>query len=518
MKKQYYFFIISLIVLSSGFADSSSEAMTYSVPGSEGVVVDSYQIRDDISCSVSQDVIDAVQSFLGDNFNLSSYAYSNYSDSYCYFYNDYENIYINFIFKESESDYKGKQVSFSFSTSQVYDFNSVFSDLENKVLGYTLKQKYVDYLISGVDEEYYVTISNNYDVKNGCELLRNFYNSLTGEKYFEEDEYYCSIVAKVKTSELKSLVDDKVGYVYYYTDDLSFTFSGYFEGSFDLEQLYNILDCDLSKNNYYYPEFDSDCYGIYKDKPRIYFSKSESLGDYWVNLYVYGIIGGKAQFNFNAYGEDLSLASAQAWVNNLLSSYFPSYSLNLELKEEYYSTYISGESLVEDFTFDASVLISLDSRQEQMNTYYEGDNLWITLSEPYIQIRPSIVLYKTSSEIMPYPYWQQTMVITSDKVFSSITVDDNDESLAVEELNSFVSPFIAPGDWVLDMSVSGHYYIMPLAEAGGVDEAAIIQSSAVSETGVRDAFSTNYDVFNELEETEQENKQSFWDWVLSLFK
>jgi len=447
--------------------------------------------RDDSqNCNVSASFIESAKATINEWMNLSPYSFSNLTSSYCYT----NSVNLRFIFKKSESSIIGKSVSASFYSSDVFDYDLIFTSKENEVIGYSLKQKYVDYLINGTDEEYYARLS---PTDNKCDELRTYYGTLSGEKYFNDEGSYCSIVTKTKTSELKNLVDDSVNYINYFGDTVRYTFSGWSEGSYDLAALAASLDCDLSKSNYYYPEFESDCYGIYKDKSRVYFSASSNNS--YLNFY--GIIGGKARITANAYGEGIDETEAQAWVDSILSKYFSGQSLELKSNKGSYPT-LTATKVVSSFTFSTNSLSDLKVTKDQMNTYYSNDNIYVTISEPFIQVYVPEDSTTETLSIMPY-YWGRNFVITGNKIYSSINLEENNEALAVEKINEFINPYITTTDWELNMTVTGQWYMpYPIGYRGVVLEDGLAEAGVSQATGVQDSFSQEFPEFEELEEEE----------------
>jgi hypothetical protein len=146
-------------------------------------------------------------------------------------------------------------------------------------------------------------------------------------------------------------------------------------------------------------------------------------------------------------------------------------------------------------------------RKEVMNTYYTGEDIYVTISEPYIQV--FFPEEPNGPMLLPY-YWGRNFVITNDRVYSSIILEENDEDLAIEKIKEFVNPYITTGEWELNMTVTGHYYYYPLLEGARAGE------SLSASTGVQDALSLDYPEFEELEE--EEEKPSLLETIINFFK
>jgi len=433
------------------------------------------------NCNVSPSFIDDIKESIIGEMNFSPYSFSNLTNSYCYG----DNINLEFIFKENDDNLVGKRVSASFYIHEVFDYDAVFTEQEQEVLGYSLKQKYFEYLINGTDEDVYVQLSPN----KSCDEFNEYFKSLSGEKYFNNERGYCSIVFKTKVSEIKHLAQsNQVNYAYYFGKSLFFYFSGYSEGNFNLESLSQSLNCELSKSNYYYPEFETDCYGIYKEKGRV------QLYAYNDNAYlnVYGIIGGEAKIMVNAYDET-NTNVVQEWANNILNTYFPGQIITVELINGDYPR-VSGEKTVESFILNNEALESLNKSDYEMNTYYEGNNVSATLSEPYIQVYVPSQPNEFDNLGAPIFYGGRYLVITNNRIYSSVSIKVNNETLAVNTIKLFVDPYIETVDWILNVSVNSGYPT-PL---NGMAEA---RSDGVTTTsgGVQDVLSLDNPEFDELE-------------------
>ncbi|MFA5405818.1 MAG: hypothetical protein WC307_00465 [Candidatus Nanoarchaeia archaeon] len=483
--------LIILMLMSVVLAESTASSPALISVDSRGV---------ESECNVSPVFIESIKGPLIEELNMSPYAFSNVTNSYCYSYGDYQSININFLFKESESSITGKSVSASFYTSSTNDYSVLFNDREMNMIGYSLKEKYADYVVNGTNDEYYIQLSGD------CDELRSYYETLNGEKYFNND--YCSIVIKTSTSMIKEFVVSSVDYVNYFSDEVKYLFTGYSTGSYDLASLSTSLNCDLSMRDYYYPEIDTNCYGIYKDKTRVYFSAYNDQA----YLNVYGIIGAKGKIVASAYGEELDAQKISDWVNSVLNEYFPGYSLTLTSDD--YS--LQGEVIIDNFNFNTALLSDFDSSKDIMNTFYYKDNYQVTITEPYIQVfAPETGVRSISDDellLRPY-YWGSNFVITNDRVYSSVTLDDNNMTLAVEKLRDFINPYITTSDWELNMSVTGNVYYYLLK---GVDQASSLNAErAPTMVGASDSLSAEYDEFAELEALSQ---PTILDSIINFFK
>jgi len=479
--------LIALLVLSLASAQEIADIAIY--PGYERT-----------ECNVSNTFVEKIKDSINEQMNLSPYSFSNLTSSYCY----NNHVSLQFLFKETDSSITGKSISISLYASDVFDYDQVFTIQEQNTLDYTLKQEYISYVINGTNKEYYVSLNPSYDddYKAKCSDLRDFYETISGEKYFNEDRGYCNIIIKTSTSGLKSLVNENINYISYLGDEIYFNFNGYTEGSYDLSALAQSLDCELSKSDYYYPEFETDCFGIYKDKIRVYFS-THSNGFY---LNFYGFNNGKARLSVNAYGEELNKDEIQEWVNQVLATYLPGQSIDvseIEDNNNWKSTYTT--KIISNFNFNTDLLSDFDQVKYETETTYTKGNTSVTISEPYIRIN---IPTTSSDELMPY-YSNKGFIITSSKIYSSTILEENNQALAVEQIKEMINPYINTGEWVLNLTVNSGYYPMPLLEGG------VARDEAVSQ-GVNDAFSQEFPDFEELEEPEE--SPSLIQTIVNFFK
>ncbi len=453
---------------------------------------------DNNECSVSDYFKESIISSVRVGLNLENYSYSNISSIYCFENEGYASVNLNIDFKKSESDFKGKTVSVSVYKSDFYDFRSVFSELEDKVLDYTLKEKYLNFLDSGKDEEFYIGINSRYDGNKVklCSELGDYFNVLEGEKYFNDDNWYCSIVVKASLSKIRELVSESVGSIYFIGDNVNFYFSGFSEGNFNLEKLSKSLKCDLSDEDYYYSEFENKCYGIYKDESRIYVSAGREFNEAYASISIYGINSGKGRMSVSAYGDNVleSKDKILEFVKEV-SVRFLGVEYPVDLRELEWGG-LEGDVKIDSLSINEAGLNGLSMRKDLMNIYFEGEGVYITLSEPYIQV----YLPETAgSGIRPY-YWGGNFVITADKVYSSVNLNENNVSLAVERIKEMVNPFIETGDWNLSINVRGGEIFYQLGVKAGVLEGS---AEASQQVGVRDSFSSAHPDFSEFEkETE----------------
>jgi len=480
------------------------------------------------SCNTSPEFLSMIKESIITELGLESYAFNNLTSSYCYGSDDYKSINLNFIFKESESSIMGRNVGVNIYSSSTTDFSVVFNENEINMIDYTLKQNYIEYLINGTDSEQYVTLSP----KNECSELENFFNTLNGEKYFNQENGYCSAVIKISISQLKNLIHDSVSYINYLGEKIKFNFDGYSEGTYDLANIAAISKCDLSKNDYYYPSDLDGCYGIYKDKTRVYFSTSKNT----TYVSVYGYLNGKAKIEVGAY-ETVDTD----FIRESLMTYLGSdYDITLDTTEW---GSIQGSLVIDSLSINMNAVSDFNKQEYQMDTNYYNDTTYLTISEPYISIyipeeRSTSSDPELVAKIMPYR-WGRSITITKSRVYTSITMDENNEALAEEQIKSFVNDYIVTNDWTLTMRVTGDYYYYPImyAEAGmtkssvserismdsiqsvNLNEDAASGAATPASAGARDAFTsanTGAD-FSELEDkTIIENIIDFFRNLLGL--
>jgi len=521
---------------SLGSPDAISSVMPTLISVDEGVVRDIEFVDEKRSCDEFVDLIDSVSKDLVSSLNFNNTSFVNVTNKYCWNNAFRTSVSVNLLVKNDSDSLVGKQVSFNFYVNDVVDYDTVFSKEENDNIGYFLKEKYLDYLINGTDEEFYVSINPEYS-SNGdydCSGLRIFYDSLSKDAYFNED-VYCQLVVKISISDIKDYA--KEGYVNFFGDKISFSYEGYSVGDFDLNLLKDSLDCDI-KEGYEFDDFGS-CYGVFKDENRIYFSSYKEFEKSSVSVSVYGFVNGNARINVNVYGEnaDNVLGLVNDFVSSITIKYFGK-DLSPELKLNEYEGRISpysyksytGTARITNLNFNSLSINGLKSNEDKMNTYYsdEENNVYLTISVPFIQVFYSDVDEQVieggsdvvSKMIAPYPYPRQnSFVITKDKVFSQTIIDSDDYDLAVSEIKSVLNKYVNTSDWVLTSRVtSGNYYPYPLmyAEDGvsvrslsaSVESSVSVADSAIPSSGssFEDSFLSDYPEFDELNDDVVEEK------------
>lgn len=494
-------------------------------------------------CNISSGFIESLINSAKSELNLSSYAFQNVTNTYCYSYDGLsKSISITAMFKDTESSIFGKSVQFSVYSYDTEDFGAVFSPRELEVFDYTLRYKFLDYLINGTDDLYYISIQpaytwvTNKSQEESCADLRSYYDSLSGEKYLNSESGSCSVILKTTTSGIRDLVDDKIGYIYYFGDNIKFSFSGFSSGTFDLQSLATSVNCELSTADYYYPSADFGCYGIFKNEERVYFSASKQLDNStYAYADIYGYVGGKGKISVNAYGENADALSSEVstFVHDISVKYFgEEYNITLTSQTEDYGTpeysYLSGSAIIESFNFNEESVFGMNVSEYQMNTYYTDGTIYITLSEPYLQLfipesEQEIADRNNAVEkLIPYPYWGRNIVITSSKVFSSATIDENNFDTAVQTIKSYVGDYIATGNWELNMTVTGGHYYPLYGYAEGARSLDMDESVAVSQTagGIQDSFSSQNSAFAEFDEELKSSESLFTqiiNWFVALF-
>ncbi|VVB74769.1 Uncharacterised protein [Candidatus Tiddalikarchaeum anstoanum] len=536
MKKTFFSIIIAIFAISIVFAQAASP--TIAEPEKvDGVSVTSYGY-DNTQCNISQNFMDSVKTVILSELNLTGYSYSNITSSWCYNYGDYNSISFNILVKESESSIIGKTISSSFYTSTVYDYDILFNAKESEVLDYTLKEKYAQYVVNATDESYYVQIYAPYG-GNSCDIMQAYFENLEGEKYFNNNDNYCSVVVKTRTSQIKSLVSEDISSIYYFGNSIQFNFIGYSEGSYNLEQLSTNMGCELSKLDYYYPEFTTSCYGMYKDTSRLYFYTSTEINGVYVSLDVYGIIGGRGVVSVSAYGDGVS--GIESEINNFVSAttsefFNTAYAVTLSTQE----SWTSGTLDINNLELNTDSLNGFTISQNMMNTYYSMNNTSITITEPYIQVYvPEDLSISggvgvsssavSSVDIMPRPYyWSRYFVVTKDKLYSEITLNTTNSALAESKIKEFIDSYVPTSNWVLNMSVVGGYF-GPYYLDGRVSEAntgsissssgSNIQVSGLTQNqgnlALNDPLSSQHPELTSLE-TQNQNKSIITmivDWV-----
>jgi hypothetical protein len=356
--------------------------------------------------------------------------------------------------------------------------------------------------VNNTDKEYYVMLSyyynENYTLEEFKEDLFAYYGLVIGEKYLQTDYDYPIIVFKSKSSELLNIIPAFPVYISYYGEDLTFTFQGYSEGTYDLEQIAKTDKCTIQTTNNYYPEFSDECYGSYIDKERLYFSASEYNENYSMYFSIYGVNGYKAEFSASYWG-GISEQEVQAFIDNALAQYFPEYSFMAEFSDNYDS------AIIRDFEFDESRFQALNKSKDRENTNYYNSNVYVSITEPNIRIYSSSArILSLDSKIMP-PFYGQSTIITKDRIYSSIQLKENGEELAKIGLNEMLDGIAAANGWNLNMSLRQYYYYYRGVSAADGAESSGSGSQGIGASDSMEPVSSNSPLIAGLSETKTSN-------------
>ncbi|HDR53263.1 MAG TPA: hypothetical protein ENN60_01125 [archaeon] len=529
--------LMMFLVVSTAFATGET--------GMTATGIDAVHSSDETTCTVADSFSDAVYAKLAGELGLADAGFVNLTYSYCWQYDRGRSISLTWLVKDSQTSITGNRLSFSAYLSETRDFDAVFTSEESRVLGYTLKNMYISYLLGEEkDDSFYVMINPRYeDGESMCDNLKVIYDSLPWA-YFNRDETWdsCSIVLPATTATIRELALPGIGGVDYLGKNLTYIFTGQAEGSYDLEALSNSLACNFQRDEFYIQELDR-CYGMYKPEERLYFTASRQFNESWAYVNVYGFMRGKGRVSARLYGKDADkhLEEAKAFISQITLQFF-SADLLPELKETEKGGVIiydsetegetrywnyGGEAIIRELVLDRSAPDStgLRVRRDQMNIYYEGEDIWLTLSEPYLQLylneQPDQVVGESKALILPY-YDYSDIVITADRVYARVTLDRDDSEAAREALRLKTQPYVETGDWDLNRQVTGEYYYWPMRgraypENAGVDGVA---SSAISGATVKvqDTFSSDYPEFEEWEAGNSNVLPNIMEAILAFLK
>ncbi len=498
-------FAVLLLFLASGVY--AAEASVTSIGVAAPVVISANPTVKPASsdCNISSDSVNSIVRSAKLALGLNNYSFTNITLTNCYDSGSYKNVYVNVELKSNSSDFVSKTLSITAYASSSYDFSKIFTSNESSQLDYTLQANYAKFLENNTDESYFVLISpkmqgDSYD----CAGLLQYYNSFSGKKYFGSDNGYCSAAVWTNISQVKSLVSGLVGGISYLGDSVSFTFNGVSKGSFDLSSLAKSMNCTLNTNDYYYPASDLGCYGIYKSQDRGYVSSNMQVGDGWVYVSAYGYLGGKGIVSVSSYGKSVTQSQALSFVKNVTQKYLgTAYTLDLSSKGDS----LSGEASISNFSIVKSALNGMNHSSSPTEDNYWNRNDSVSIGKPYIQVYVPQTVQEAkvaNSALIPY-YWGRSFTVTSSGVYSSITVDSDNESLALEKIMEYVSPYVSADSWNFNMSIGGYYHIMPLATVKAGIGTSIVMAPEVSNTaagtansGVRDSFSSQFPDFANL--------------------
>jgi hypothetical protein len=513
MKKLLFF---ALLMIPAVFAAAGDLEIAPATDSSQGVS----EYRNDYQCNLSDSELDNIRNFTIANFNITNSSFVNISSSHCYNYSSYYSIYVNMITKQSALDIELKTISFSLSYSNEIDYDVLMNNKAD-YFDYSLKNEYYTYYVNKTDKEYYVMFSYNYNENYTLEEfnadLLNYYNSIPGEKYFQDDYDYPIIVFKSKSSELLNIIPSFPAYISYYGEELTFTFQGYSEGTYNLEQIAQSGNCTIQDSNSYYPEFSDECYGNYIDKERIYFSASDYNENYSIYLSLYGVKGYKAELSAGYYG-DVSAQKAQEFINSVLLQYFPGYSFTADFSDKYDSL------IIRDFDFDEPRFAGLNKSKERESTNYYNSNVYASIIEPHISLYSSSArIYSLSESIMP-PFYSQSTVITKDRIYSSIQLKENNAETAKIGLNEMLNGIVSANDWALSMSLRQYYYYyrgFDITASNAQEMSGSLSSSdSVSSTSplIAGVSETQFNSFDESKFNDLEKQDSLWDSIINFFR
>ncbi|MBR9689660.1 MAG: hypothetical protein GOV01_02055 [Candidatus Altiarchaeota archaeon] len=477
MRLALVFLLLMPIVFATGLevVTTSSEGMAVGITGDVAVETQAKMIENTGTCTVSTDFISQVKAKIMNEFDIAPMGYIEVSDQYCWEGENRRNINFNIIIKESKESIDGLRVGASFYMNEFQDFDAVFTEEEARKLGYTIKQMYIEFLSTGKSQEFYVSMYPKYGADNirqgfpDCDGLKNVYNEWDGEKYLNDDGNYCELIVKTDISSIRGLTSNNIDYISYFGDEVNYMFGGYSEGSFDLDSLSKSVDCRLNEGDYYIME-TSECHGIYKNEERFHMSANQEFEDTWVNFEVYGFQNGEGQIHVNINGVNVleHEDEAKKFISETTEKFFGKALMpNLEVREMGQVNpmvdgngkfmYLEGKAKLENLVFNQNALQEIDLIDDRMNEYYSDQNLYITIGKPYIQLFIGDGGIETIDAKMTniYPGYQfNDIVITQDKVFARVALDENNQAKAILELKELTSRFVETDEWKVEMKVT----------------------------------------------------------------
>lgn len=414
-------------------------------------------------CDISQDFTTSISNQVFTELGLEGKGFQNLTSTRCWTRDNGQSIYMEFMVKDSASDIEGQRVSVSIYANEAEDLGVVFSAEEERVVGYTLKNKYVDYLQEGKDVSVYVSIQPVYEEGADCNALEDVFGNLQGEKYWNEYRSNCNIVTKIAISEIRDYVMDGVGGINYFGTELKYQFQGKATGEYNLRALRSSIDCEFGGD--YYDRGLNNCHGTYQEDSRIHFSANKEIGDSYAYINIYGFEGGRGRVSANVRGEDAQDVKndAEDFFEDITTQFFgEDLTPTLEGTDADMlpkgMTSVRGEADITTLDMDMDAFDELDVEINQMNTYYSGDKIHATFSKPYIRVYISEDR-EVVDELKSYVSSGDSVVITEDAVFSQVVLDEDDPKAAKEALEELTSDYVKTEGWEVERHVTGGNYV-----------------------------------------------------------
>ncbi|MBR9680442.1 MAG: hypothetical protein GOU98_01300 [Candidatus Altiarchaeota archaeon] len=428
------------------------------------------------SCIVSDSTIERAITLAKQEVDLSTYEFVKTKETYCWKGEENQNMNVNLFFKQSDSEIDGKIVSVSINMYDFKDVDAVFSEKESQMLDYYLKERFVEYLSSGKDDEFYTVAYPVYNKEGAtqidCNSLKSVYSDFD-KVYLNDQQGYCEVIIKVKTSEIRELVSNEVEYISYFSEDIAYAFEGEAKGIFDLEAISKNLNCELNRDDYYLTEIE-DCHGFYRKEGRFHLSANKQIEEAWISVQVYGFDGDVAQVYVAVDGKRAGdfVSDAETYISEITSRFFGE-SIIPDLREIDYRTFAADEENIyahfegtkkaSNLKLRESELSNMELVEDRMNKNYYGDTVSVNIGNPYIQlfVKDNFAEITSADEKMMYPPTQmRDVVITKNAVFARVQIDLDNEEEAIIKLDELTKNIVQVSDWSITKWIvpKGQYF------------------------------------------------------------
>jgi len=315
--------------------------------------------------------------------------------------------------------------------SEYYDFLSVFSERENKVLSYVLKKMFID----GTGREIWVSVLPAVN----CSLFRKNLASLPGIKEYQDTDSTCMAYAKTYVSDIKLLVNDWVNVIYFYTDKAYYDYKGISNTSIDLSAVLKMLNnCNICRYSGWtdcadYNIDSGKCYVNYMDRTRISTYKySDSI-----SIYVNGEMNSSAEvsvkiFNPDGVSEDDKLRTtnitneylAGMFNKSVTLSYYPVEPAGIDINKTVSRNYVAASSFQLDY-LNMSKLDDFEKKDFFSYSLHSAANESVTIGKNYVCILSEGIMF------------------TPESVRADIFTEQRDDNFARQDLTKKVSKYIS---------------------------------------------------------------------------
>lgn len=459
---------------------------------------------------------------LEENSTFEEYNFFNLTYVFCYESEEKKQFNGNILIKQTQNSAKGYSAYFNAEKTEefnityigklyvAYDFEQYFTETENNALSYELKQMIID----SIEKDIWVVVSQKYEEINGeyqlnCNTFKQNFESLAFEKKYKESQDYCTGYVKLKTSEIRGMIADWIGYISYFGNSLRYIYSGTASLNNDIDLIANSLNNCLV---YKYTEMDystfndediksASCIAGFMDKKRIYASRYSSDGNF--DILLSGFINETAVVDIyiskSSKITDSDKQEAVDFANEFLNKYFGKtagfdFSEISEVEpmvlskvsatvnpnsEESITTYAHASGQIKLDYINNEELQKLEKdKQTAVNSYFDNDTFFY-IGEKYIEI-----LKKEPNEELNFINYYNFLTISETGLTASVELENEDESLARSNLTEKFSEFLNVNDlsWEITVDYSSDQPVYYMLEAGAEGVGVARKESGEQET------------------------------------